>query len=175
MSTTVSNAEIGKNEDTTFELAQAPSVGFTLRLCVHEGRIVLYVATDVRTPNSAKHDLKVIVDASLECQDIAIKFTNEEDGNRKRQAVIAATNTSVFIRIEGLNETNRYTLDTMEGVVCKPRAMSLDTIGNNYMVLYLHLAAVVCDPPCGNGACVANNTCSCDIGYDGDLCTERCT
>ena len=32
---------------------------------------------------------------------------------------------------------------------------------------------VVCAPPCENGACVANNTCSCAAGYEGALCNER--
>lgn len=42
--------------------------------------------------------------------------------------------------------------------------------------LFLWLAcpsyAVVCDPPCENGACVSNNTCSCATGFEGEQCTE---
>ena len=34
---------------------------------------------------------------------------------------------------------------------------------------------VFCDPPCENGPCVANDTCSCPIGYRGDLCEEKGT
>ena len=34
------------------------------------------------------------------------------------------------------------------------------------------LAVVVCDPPCENGICVANDTCNCTTGYEGDRCTE---
>ncbi|XP_064398468.1 sushi domain-containing protein 2-like isoform X2 [Halichondria panicea] len=29
---------------------------------------------------------------------------------------------------------------------------------------------IVCDPPCVNGACVQNNNCSCNEGYEGDTC-----
>ena len=40
----------------------------------------------------------------------------------------------------------------------------------------LHLVAflctVVCNPPCENGACVANDTCSCSAGYEGVRCNE---
>ena len=31
---------------------------------------------------------------------------------------------------------------------------------------------VECDPPCVNGACVANNTCRCSVGYTGSLCNS---
>ena len=31
---------------------------------------------------------------------------------------------------------------------------------------------VLCNPPCANGACVDNNTCSCSEGYRGDRCTD---
>ena len=29
---------------------------------------------------------------------------------------------------------------------------------------------VICDPPCQNGTCVANNTCNCQAGFQGDRC-----
>ena len=31
---------------------------------------------------------------------------------------------------------------------------------------------VVCDPPCVQGACVANDTCNCMMGYVGERCDE---
>ena len=31
----------------------------------------------------------------------------------------------------------------------------------------------MCDPPCENGVCAANNTCHCDAGYQGERCTEE--
>ena len=31
---------------------------------------------------------------------------------------------------------------------------------------------VVCDPPCDNGACIANDTCNCAQGYTGETCSE---
>ncbi len=36
----------------------------------------------------------------------------------------------------------------------------------------LSQTAVLCDPPCENGACVATNTCSCASGYEGETCSE---
>ena len=43
---------------------------------------------------------------------------------------------------------------------------------NNGILLSTHvsLTAVECDPPCRNGACVANNTCHCSVGYSGPQC-----
>ena len=32
---------------------------------------------------------------------------------------------------------------------------------------------VECDPPCENGACVANDTCNCADGYEGERCTDQ--
>ena len=33
---------------------------------------------------------------------------------------------------------------------------------------------VICDPPCQNNApCVANDTCSCDVGYAGPVCESK--
>ena len=40
------------------------------------------------------------------------------------------------------------------------------------MVLHC-IPAVVCDPACENGACVANDTCKCSEGYEGEQCTEK--
>ena len=31
----------------------------------------------------------------------------------------------------------------------------------------------MCDPPCENGTCAANNTCNCFAGYQGERCTEE--
>ena len=45
----------------------------------------------------------------------------------------------------------------------------------DYSVM-LHLVpslyTVVCNPPCENGACVANDTCKCAAGYEGERCNE---
>ena len=35
-------------------------------------------------------------------------------------------------------------------------------------------AIVVCNPPCVNGACVKNDTCSCSAGYEGETCETPC-
>ena len=38
------------------------------------------------------------------------------------------------------------------------------------LVLFVYI--VVCDPPCVQGACIANDTCNCAEGYTGQRCTE---
>lgn len=40
------------------------------------------------------------------------------------------------------------------------------------MLWHLELYAVVCDPPCENGVCVQNDSCSCSEGYTGAACSE---
>ena len=42
--------------------------------------------------------------------------------------------------------------------------------------MYIHFLSfytVVCNPPCENGACVANDTCSCSAGYEGVRCMKQ--
>ena len=40
------------------------------------------------------------------------------------------------------------------------------------IIIIIILCTVVCEPPCVQGACVANDTCNCAEGYEGDQCTE---
>ena len=41
-----------------------------------------------------------------------------------------------------------------------------------HVFLFLFLVSVVCDPPCDNGVCVANDTCQCPSGYSGPSCSQ---
>ena len=43
---------------------------------------------------------------------------------------------------------------------------------HTYCVFSPFLAAVVCDPPCDNGVCAANDTCQCPSGYSGPTCSQ---
>ena len=36
---------------------------------------------------------------------------------------------------------------------------------------YAIISLVLCDPPCGNGVCIENNTCKCNEGFEGGRCT----
>ena len=49
-------------------------------------------------------------------------------------------------------------------VVCKLCICQYDTCAS--------IHAVVCDPPCVQGACVENDTCHCAEAYEGPKCTE---
>ena len=49
--------------------------------------------------------------------------------------------------------------------------------GNHYTYnVHLHISfaftIVICEPPCEQGACVANDTCNCIAGYAGKRCTQ---
>ena len=37
----------------------------------------------------------------------------------------------------------------------------------------MYFSIVVCNPSCVRGACVANDTCECPFGYDGNLCQNE--
>ena len=48
---------------------------------------------------------------------------------------------------------------------------SVRTKKNYYYKIYFSI--VVCNPSCVRGACVANDTCECQFGYDGNLCQNE--
>ena len=45
-------------------------------------------------------------------------------------------------------------------------------MGDHRIYVCKFLIVVTCDPPCVQGACVANDTCNCAEGYTGERCTE---
>ena len=45
-------------------------------------------------------------------------------------------------------------------------------MGDHRIYVCEFLIVVICDPPCVQGACVANDTCNCAEGYTGERCTE---
>ena len=38
------------------------------------------------------------------------------------------------------------------------------------MITVVYYYTGTCDPPCVNGACVSDDTCSCSNGFEGELC-----
>ena len=38
--------------------------------------------------------------------------------------------------------------------------------------MFLLLFLVICEPPCDNGVCTEDNSCSCNVGYTGNRCNE---
>ena len=60
----------------------------------------------------------------------------------------------------------------------KAAAMLINKIKYAFMIvadLTVHvkfICVVICEPPCVQGACVANDTCNCVEGYIGERCTE---
>lgn len=40
-------------------------------------------------------------------------------------------------------------------------------------MIVLIVCIVVCDPPCENGVCVANDNCSCSMGFSGETCADK--
>lgn len=45
-------------------------------------------------------------------------------------------------------------------------------LNHTHVLCSFPLRVVVCDPPCENGACVSNDTCSCSTGFEGERCTD---
>lgn len=94
--------------------------GITVRLCVHEGRIVFYVSTSVPNPSSALHDWVDVVTApenqhSIACHESFYDLNPESQPNRKRET--EETLVTLYISIEGQENLNEFFLNSSVGGV----------------------------------------------------------
>ena len=96
----------------TFEY---PDEGLTVRICTHNGTIILYGSFTISNPNKALHDfaLDAFILGNI-CEDVFVQQSNSKSGKKKRQAVPSKPD-SVYISIEGLAEKSTFTLTTSVG------------------------------------------------------------
>ena len=73
--------------------------------------MVLYASNKIRNPNAAFYDYRLQTDSSADVYINASAFS--PSGSSKRQAEF--TNTTVFVTLEGLGDTNTFELDTTFG------------------------------------------------------------
>lgn len=94
--------------------------GVTIRLCVQNGRVVLYASLTVPNPNRALNDFAL--DAFLLgdiCEDVFVDPSMMPDvqgtGGRRRRQTSSSPERILFVSIEGIAESSTFTLETTMG------------------------------------------------------------
>ena len=104
---------------------ECPPIGMTLKLCAQNGTCRLYASGKTRNPSKEVHDYELSAQKG-ECNDDFIpcrEFAgNQTNGVAKRQAN-GREAVRVYVTIEGVEETNTFTLDTTSGDTSTPKGM----------------------------------------------------
>ena len=78
-----------------------------------------------------------------------------------------------FDDIVALSTASKYINDCIpNGRIKNLSACLSKSLNAWYQSCVLLFLPVTCNPPCVNGACVANDTCNCAAGFIGDTCDE---
>ena len=130
----ISDAVVGDGESLRIHFP-LPVEGVTIRLCVSHGKIVFYASVSSISPNSAVHDW--MSEIGIGCGDIFIDprnfendnsgsndNSNQNNGRRKRQTLNSTmdeyVNLTLYVSIEGAEETNSFVLQTTTGNTSTP-------------------------------------------------------
>ena len=102
--------------------------GITVRLCVHEGQIILYASTSVPNPSAALHDWNTTIRApeyqhTLVCSSTFFNnlgspnLISENILSRGRRQTGENSNDSVtlYLSVEGLENFNEFSLNSSQG------------------------------------------------------------
>lgn len=100
-----------------------PSNGMTIQLQRQQGRVTLYSSFDIQNPNSAFHSFKIKSSGSVF---VAPENTQPSNINQRRSKRIADSgnsvqysNTTLFVSIEGEEDSSSFILGTTFGDTCK--------------------------------------------------------
>ena len=98
-----------------------PMDGMTIQLQVQQGRVVMYASSRIRNPSAALFDVRLETDSTASVYLDPSDFEDDAPtpSSRKRQASVMFTNTTIFVSVEGLENTNNFMLDTTFGDTCK--------------------------------------------------------
>ena len=87
--------------------------GLTFRLCISEGRIVIYAST-IPNPNSAQHNWRDAVRANahpINCLTSFYEIT-ESNNRRKRRQLPSPELATIYISLEGQEEVNMFNFNS---------------------------------------------------------------
>ena len=87
-----------------------PEDGLTLKVEVVEGYVVIYVSTQVSSPNEALNDFKLVTNKTVDVF-VPPRSPSSERNRRQSGSSLNAT-TKVYISIEGHSPLNRFALNT---------------------------------------------------------------
>ena len=102
---------------------QLPSSGMTIQLQREQGRVTLYGSFDIQNPNSAFHSFKIESSGRVF---VAPEDAQPSSENQRRLRRITESgnsaqysSTTLFVSIEGEEDSSFFTLDTTFGDTCK--------------------------------------------------------
>ena len=94
--------------------------GLTFRLCISEGRIIIYVST-IPNPSSAQYDQRDEVSSSetFPCLSIFREIPRDVNDKRKRRQALSdfINSASLYISLEGQEDINVFSFNSSEGNV----------------------------------------------------------
>ena len=96
---------------------ECPLEGLTVNACGRTGKTILYFSRS-SNPNSAMYE-KMFTIMAGECRNTYIECVNMSSGRRRRQAA----GSRIFMTVEGIAETNEYSLSAMTGDFSTPQGM----------------------------------------------------
>lgn len=107
---------------------QFPSDGMTIQLQRQRGSVTLYGSFDLRNPNSAFHSFKIESSGDMfVAPEDGDQTSNSDQGRTKRLAkrLVSGdtsrqfTNTTLFVSVEGKQDSSSFILETTFGDTCK--------------------------------------------------------
>ena len=102
---------------------QLPSNGMTIQVQTEQGRVTLYGSFDIQNPNSAFHSFKIESSGSVFVAPEDAQPSSESQRRSKRITESGNSaqysNITLFVSIEGEEDSSLFTLETTFGDTCK--------------------------------------------------------
>ena len=91
-----------------------PEEGITVRLCIQNGRVVLYASTVVPNPNAAFYEYQL---ECIDCNNCDLYVGPEVTPGKKRSLYKrqSDTNVTLYVAVEGLADNSTFILDSTVG------------------------------------------------------------
>ena len=157
--------------------------GVTIRLCVQDGRVIVYASFIIPNPNSAfNHFILDAIFHRLNCQDLYVNASHDQSllspylGNEKRKKrQESVVERFLFVSVEGIASISRFTLETTTGNTTQSTVLCTIVLIHCLAVLFCYSAdTVTCQSmrnPCGSDIHLIcrddpiGYSCSCVSGY----------
>ena len=115
-------ARIGNGLEGTLDMGEniryqypLPEDGMTIKICVQDGKVVLYASTRVTTPNSALYEYKLDISGRSSgtevCDDVFVKSSE----SKKRNVVPESSNITLYVALNGEEQSNTFALNSTIG------------------------------------------------------------
>ena len=115
-------AKIGDGLEGTLDMGEniryhypLPEDGMTVEICVQVGNIVLFASTKVTTPNSALYEYKLDISGRSSETEVCDDVFVDSPGRLKRNVVSESSNITLYVALNGVDESNIFALNSTIG------------------------------------------------------------